>query len=476
MPISQRVSDAGPVVAIESVTDSPKWNFRGALGKQAMLIVLPFGVQQILRFATNIVLARLIAPELFGIMLLINTLRTGAELLSDIGIAQSVVRNPQGDQTEFLNTAWTLQLIRGIGLTAIMLVGAVILGLTYDYPHIGWVAAIASTNFLLTGLQSPGLFLLQRNQQLKRRAVYDIAYIVFHCALSLILAAIWPTIWTLVAALVIGTAFSTTLSYVLTTAPSPRLAWNKQYTREILTFGRWIFLSTALYFMSISADKFVISATLPLALVGVYGVSRTFSDMAGLLVQHAGSFLIFPKVAGQAHAREGLGRRIRPIRRQVLALGAMGIAAGMVASDALIMLLYDTRYHAAAFMVPVLLAGVWFSILAIFAESSLLGLGRSAAGALGNGLKLAVMAVGLPIALIEGNLFAALLVLVAAEIGRWIALTIALAKEDMAEWADDLVFTAAVFGLAFLLKWGLSSMGLVPDFAQWWALGATVHG
>jgi len=75
MPISQRVSDAGPVVAIESVTDSPKWNFRGALGKQAMLIVLPFGVQQILRFATNIVLARLIAPELFGIMLLINTFR-----------------------------------------------------------------------------------------------------------------------------------------------------------------------------------------------------------------------------------------------------------------------------------------------------------------------------------------------------------------------------------------------------------------
>ena len=53
-------------------------------------VVVPFGTQQIVRLVTQIVLARMLAPEMFGLMLLVNTLRTGAELLSDIGIGQSL--------------------------------------------------------------------------------------------------------------------------------------------------------------------------------------------------------------------------------------------------------------------------------------------------------------------------------------------------------------------------------------------------
>jgi hypothetical protein len=51
-----------------------------------------FAVQQILRLGTNVVLAWLLAPELLGTMLLINVLRTGAELLTDVGIALSRTR------------------------------------------------------------------------------------------------------------------------------------------------------------------------------------------------------------------------------------------------------------------------------------------------------------------------------------------------------------------------------------------------
>src|SRR5262245_43506231 len=52
-----------------------------------------FGVGQALRLLTNIVLARLLAPELFGIMIIINSVRTGIDLVSDVGIGQSIVQN-----------------------------------------------------------------------------------------------------------------------------------------------------------------------------------------------------------------------------------------------------------------------------------------------------------------------------------------------------------------------------------------------
>src|SRR5690606_18057748 len=54
-----------------------QWFGRDRLGGQALWIAAPFGVNQVVRLVTSVVLARLLAPEMFGIMLLINTLRTG---------------------------------------------------------------------------------------------------------------------------------------------------------------------------------------------------------------------------------------------------------------------------------------------------------------------------------------------------------------------------------------------------------------
>ena len=65
---------------------------------------------------TNLALTRILVPELFGIMMIVNTVRTGIELLSDIGIAQSVIRSSRGEQPVFYNTAWTLQVARGAAL------------------------------------------------------------------------------------------------------------------------------------------------------------------------------------------------------------------------------------------------------------------------------------------------------------------------------------------------------------------------
>ena len=56
---------------------------------------------------------------LLGTMLLINTLRTGGELLTDVGVGQSVVNNKRGNEPTFYNTAWTIQIVRGLILFVI---------------------------------------------------------------------------------------------------------------------------------------------------------------------------------------------------------------------------------------------------------------------------------------------------------------------------------------------------------------------
>lgn len=446
------------------------------LGRQLGLVALPFALQQVVRLVTNVVLAHLLAPQMFGLMLLVNTLRTGMELLSDVGIGQSVVRSPQGDDRAFLNTAWTLQLLRGVILFSGALIAAVPLGRLYDHPDITSVLLAISPVFLLTGLQSPGLFLMQRHLRLRARAVYDVCCTVFQCAFTVALAAMMPTVWALVWGLVVSTAFSTVMSYLAGDRARPRLQWDKRALGELLSFGKWILLSTVLYFAATSTDKVYFVAVLPMALAGVYAIARTFSDLFDQISQRAGAMIIFPRLAQLGPARGREADRLRAKRLQLL--GALAVALGgfIAVSDQMILILYDHRYQTAAFMLPLLLIAVWFRLLGSFADSMLMGCSRPAPGAIANGVKFAALLIGLPAAMVRGNLQAALMVMIGAEALRWLILTPILERERLASVASDLALTVLLAISIALGKGVLGMAGLVPTIAQWWALGAVLRG
>jgi O-antigen/teichoic acid export membrane protein len=447
----------------------------GRLGMQAGWVVVPFAAMQVLRLGTNIVLARMLAPEFFGLMVIVNMLRTGTELLSDIGIGQSVVRAKQDPDGPFLDTAWTIQLIRGLVLTLVMLALANPLAGVYG-AELEPILLTVSAIFLVTGLQSPALFMMQRNVELRQRAMFDLTCVFVQCTLTIALAYFMPSVWALVWGLLIGTAFATVFSYAFANKRLPRLTLHREHVREIVHFGKWVFLATLIYFAATSADQAFFGAVLPMTAVGVYGIARTFSDMVGQLTQRLGAFLVFPKIAGLKGQHQAMAGRVRQTRRHTLALMALGMGVALAGADAFILFCYDERYHAAAFMLPVLLFGAWFGVLAVFAEALLLGCDRPAPGALGNAGKFAVLAVGLPAAFAASGLLGALMVLAFAEVSRWLVLSNALRREKLAFLADDLGLTALMVGTALLVKLALGALGLVPDLAAWWAMGEGIHG
>ena len=110
-----------------------------------------YGAVQILRLISNVVLARLLAPPIFGLMAVVNTVRTGVELLSDVGILQNIVSNPKGDDPSFYNTAWTIQALRGIVLAACGLILSVPVARFFNHPELATILPVASVFFIFTG-------------------------------------------------------------------------------------------------------------------------------------------------------------------------------------------------------------------------------------------------------------------------------------------------------------------------------------
>src|SRR4051794_31079312 len=85
-PFFNRLQHIAWHVSVQSnMTISSKFLLRGSLWT-----IGAFGLGQAIRILTSVVLARLLAPELFGVILIVSSLRTGIELLSDVGIAQNI--------------------------------------------------------------------------------------------------------------------------------------------------------------------------------------------------------------------------------------------------------------------------------------------------------------------------------------------------------------------------------------------------
>src|SRR4051794_26458926 len=76
-----------------------------ALGGQA--------AAHILRLGGNLLLTRLLAPDAFGMMSLATVVYVGIVMLSDFGLQQVIVRSRNGEDAEFLDTVWSLQIMHG---------------------------------------------------------------------------------------------------------------------------------------------------------------------------------------------------------------------------------------------------------------------------------------------------------------------------------------------------------------------------
>jgi O-antigen/teichoic acid export membrane protein len=437
------------------------------LAKNAVWTIGGYGFGQFIRFASNLILTRLLAPELFGVMLIVNTLRTGTELFTDLGIGQNIVYNKNGEDPSFYNTAWSLQLIRGFALCVIGCIAAWPVSSYYHTQILLAVIPVASIVFIISGFMSVSPFMLKRKLLSAKLNVFEVGTLLAGSISQVLLSYFYPTVWSLVFGLLVGTAIHTIASHFLLPDIRHRVMLIQPYLSQITQFGRWIFFASIIYFLSMSFDRLYLASVLPLSLLGVYGIARSISDMISLMIIRLADNVIFPFVASRSqtsgHELRASLSKPRLVFLLVTALGLSLLAAG---SDLLINTLFDQRYRDASWMCSVLIIGTWFSVISSLAEGALLGFGKPLYAAIGNGAKFTWLLFLLPIGFSHYGAAGAIAVVATADLFRYIPLLIGQFRERFVFGAQDGLGTAVAFGLmAFweCLRWRLG-LGTSFDF------------
>src|SRR5436189_4716665 len=133
-----------------------------------LFLVAMYASIQLLRFGSNLVLTRLLAPEILGIMALLNVVMQGLQMLSDTGIGVCIVQSMRGDDPIFLRTAWTIQIIRGVGLWLLAALCAWPAAWFFDDARIAVYLPVIGAAAAIQGCNSITIFSMNRQLAMGR--------------------------------------------------------------------------------------------------------------------------------------------------------------------------------------------------------------------------------------------------------------------------------------------------------------------
>lgn len=339
--------------------------------------ILSHGGSQILRFIANLILTRLLFEEAFGLMALVNIFIMGLALFSDVGIGPSIIQNKRGDEPAFLNTAWTIQVVRGVALWLLACAGAIPFSMIYDQPSLASIIPVAGLAALVLGLSSTKLFTLNRQLYVGRLAIIELTSQAVGIVVMIVWALLDRSVWALVAGVLTTDTFKAVLSHVALPGIRNRFHWNRDDAKSLFRFGRWIFVSTASMFLANQSDRLIFAKLIPMALLGVYHIGFTLANIPTQALSQLGYRIVFPLFSRVNEAKGDLPGTFKRVRWPMLVFAGWVLSGFIAGGSTIVEILYDDRYLGAGWIVQMVSLGCWFSIIEVVYGSALLATGRS---------------------------------------------------------------------------------------------------
>ena len=340
---------------------------RGRAQRSTALVILGFGGGNFLRLLSNLILTRLLFPEAFGLMALVFVFLTGLQLFSDVGFNLSIIQNKRGTDPDFLNTVWSLQIIRGV----ILWLGACALAypavLIYDEPLLGQLLPVVGLTALIQGFSTTKVALANRNLQVGVQVMTDLASQLVTLIITVAIAWATGSVWSLVAGSLFGITLKVIAQHILLKGPNNRWHIERAAVWDLLGFGKYIFLGSVAGFLIIQSDRAILGAYISLTDLGIFTVGFTFATIPLDLNRALGRQVIFP-LFSKFPTLDNPQNRPKVLKaRRLLTYGIVAVGSALsLLSVPMIDFLYDSRYHDAG----VILALMGFTVTAQVATSN----------------------------------------------------------------------------------------------------------
>ncbi|BAL25877.1 lipopolysaccharide biosynthesis protein [Azoarcus sp. KH32C] len=333
----------------DSIRRGALWLFVGNTGSQ------------VLTFAFGIVLARLLAPEDFGMLVTIQVFTGLAGFVAGGGMGQGLVRAPEVTQGH-IDVVFTLQLAIGCAIYALFYAAAPWFAQWYDMPLYASLLRVSALTFVIRPFVNLPGSILHRDMRFKAQTVVRIATLLVSSAVSIGMAWHGYGVWSLILGGLTGSLCSMALLMHFTRW-RPALSLDVARARGVARYGMLVSLNDIVAYLRNQGTNFVLGKTLGPAAVGLFNKGDSLARMPQALVTASVYQVLFRALAQE---QDNLDKS-RYLFFRSLSLVAVYVTPFYVGAfwlaDSLVTVLYGVKWaEAAAPLAMIAIAGPFLTV------------------------------------------------------------------------------------------------------------------
>jgi O-antigen/teichoic acid export membrane protein len=228
-------------------------------------------------------------------------------------------------------------------------------GSVYDNPYLPYVIAALSLTTIIAGLESTKMLQANRNLLLSKVTSIEITAQLLGLFVMVAWVLVDRSIWALVAGSIASSFIRTVLSHAWLPGVANRWQWDGEAFREIIGFGKWIFLSSALFFFVSNGDRMILGALIDASSLGTYAIAFLIFSSVDQVLTKIIVDVSYPALSEVVRERSAkLPEAYYRFHSIIASFTYFCCGILMVSGQSIIGLMYDRRYQQAGWILEIL--------------------------------------------------------------------------------------------------------------------------
>lgn len=267
-----------------------------------------------IEFTRSIILARLLMPEVFGLMGIASFIINGLDTVTQTGTGAALIHR-QEQAKEVYDTAWVIGLARGLVLAGAMALAAPYVADFYHRPVLEGVLKLVAVGLIVRGGSNVNVVLYRRDLDFKRLAIVEQVGTAVGAAIVVGLAWWLRSIWALIIGNLITSVCQVAFSYII--QPEwPRFRFRLKIAKELYSYGRFVAWAAVVIFLTLEADNAIVGKLLGMEALGFYVLAYSLANLPATHITYVISNVMLPSYSKLQAEPE----RLREVYLKVLKL------------------------------------------------------------------------------------------------------------------------------------------------------------
>lgn len=316
------------------------------LGSSVFLLSGGNLLSAVIVFLRNILVARLVSVEDFGIAATLSIAATVIETSSNFGLERFIIQARDGNEPRFQTSLQTLQLARGVVASALLVAISMPYAWLMGVPDVAWAFQLLAIFPLLRGFMNLDLFRVQRFMQFKPQMLTMLT------SQFIAMACIWPlflvfgdyqiVLWSII----IQHGTYVIVSHIVSERRY-RLSIDTDVFKRSFRFGAPILVNALLVFVIFNGDRIIVGNQLGTTILGWFSLAFTLTITPTLVATQTLQSYFLPKLSEVQDKHDAFTRLSWATIEAGLLVAVVQAIGFAVFGPAILILLFGEKYSSA---------------------------------------------------------------------------------------------------------------------------------